>query len=276
MKTIGRKLALVALSTTALMVVSHSSQAATLTISGGQSLLATPGEFPGYGTAIPQNNVVNNPASKLVDTTGLPGSSWITSSAVSPTILLAPSGSYTIGWTYLGSESNNTIQLITGAFTFAENNANNNCGTCALPLPAPTSPQTGPVALGISAGSTTTVAFSMHDVETGATLANGPGNSPPGSGFAGLIFSYATFDPGTGIYSLTPNATSFAVFGFNDNGGADDNHDDFMGVATLLGGGTQGVVPIPAALPLFGSVLGGGFLFRRLRNRRKVGAPSAA
>jgi hypothetical protein len=30
--------------------------------------------------------------------------------------------------------------------------------------------------------------------------------------------------------------------------------------------------PIPGALPLFASVLGGGFLFRRLRNRRQAKA----
>jgi hypothetical protein len=34
--------------------------------------------------------------------------------------------------------------------------------------------------------------------------------------------------------------------------------------------------PLPAALPLFGSVLGGGLLFGRLRNRRKVKAKLAA
>lgn len=36
------------------------------------------------------------------------------------------------------------------------------------------------------------------------------------------------------------------------------------------------VTPLPAALPLFGSVLGGGLLFGRLRNRRRAGVQPAA
>ena len=37
-----------------------------------------------------------------------------------------------------------------------------------------------------------------------------------------------------------------------------------------------GTTPLPAALPMLGSVLGGGFLFGRLRNRRKAKAQLAA
>ena len=36
------------------------------------------------------------------------------------------------------------------------------------------------------------------------------------------------------------------------------------------GGGGEGTTPIPAALPLFGSVLGGGLLFSRLRRKRRA------
>jgi len=35
-------------------------------------------------------------------------------------------------------------------------------------------------------------------------------------------------------------------------------------------GGSVGAAPVPAALPLFGSVLGGGLLFSRLRKRKKA------
>jgi hypothetical protein len=67
------------------------------------------------------------------------------------------------------------------------------------------------------------------------------------------------------------------VFGFNDNGAGDDNHDDFVGILSLTPGKLQpGNTPIPGALPLFGSVLGGGFLFRKLRKRRQAKAQIAA
>jgi hypothetical protein len=69
---------------------------------------------------------------------------------------------------------------------------------------------------------------------------------------------------------LTDRPTQFVVFGFNDNGFGDDNHDDFVGVMALVPGGLAGDTPIPGALPLFGSVLGGGLLFRRLRKRNKT------
>ena len=72
-----------------------------------------------------------------------------------------------------------------------------------------------------------------------------------------------------GTLFLTASVTDCVVFGLNDTGFADDNHDDFM-VAAHITDGAQ--TPIPGALPLFASVLGGGFLFRRLRNRRQAKA----
>ena len=62
---------------------------------------------------------------------------------------------------------------------------------------------------------------------------------------------------------------TIVVIGLNDTGFADDNHDDFI-VAAFISERSQ--TPIPGALPLFASVLGGGFLFRRLRNRRQAKA----
>jgi len=266
------KIALMALFATSIGLATQSAHAATFTISGGGALA----DFTGYGTAISNNNVVNNPASDVTDTTN--GGALIASTAGSPAILQVNGlSSYSISWSYLGSESNNVDTFSApGVATFTENNANNNCGTCALPGGSPTSPQTGPVFMGLSAGTTQTVNFTLVDTTTGQSISNGTGNAVPGESIANLVFAYATFDPITGVYSYSYSPTSFVVFGFNDNGGADDNHDDFMGVATLLGGTLQGETPIPAALPLFGSVLGGGFMFGKLRKRRKNGAAVAA
>ena len=50
---------------------------------------------------------------------------------------------------------------------------------------------------------------------------------------------------------------------------ADDNHDDFMGIAQVIAGNNEGTTPLPGTLPLLGSVLGGGLLFRRFRKRGK-------
>ena len=83
--------------------------------------------------------------------------------------------------------------------------------------------------------------------------------------------SYAEFRNGAfglGLY-LTLSVTDIVVIGLNDTGFADDNHDDFTLVAFIQEPTTT---PIPGALPLFASVLGGGFLFRRLRNRRQAKA----
>jgi hypothetical protein len=111
--------------------------------------------------------------------------------------------------------------------------------------------------------------FQLLDVPNSGSVANGRATV----GASSLFFSYATLS--SGIYTLTSSVTNIVVFGFNDNGAPDDNHDDFVGIATLLPGGNDLPTPLPAALPLFGSVLGGGLLFRRLRNRRQAGAKGA-
>jgi hypothetical protein len=82
--------------------------------------------------------------------------------------------------------------------------------------------------------------------------------------------SYAEIGPG-GVLFLTANVTDIVVIGFNDTGAPDDNHDDFM-LAAFISETPGEQTPIPGALPLFASALAGGFLFRRLRNRRQAKA----
>ena len=167
MKARARKIALVALSTAALstsglVVISETSHANSLenfTIFGGAPLVPrTPSEFPGYGTASGQNNVVNNAASKVVDLTA--GLTWKASTTSSMVILEVsnPSISYNIQWTYLGSESADVSKFTApGNAGFTENNANNNCATCGP------SPQTGPASMGSSNGATLIVPLNVTD-----------------------------------------------------------------------------------------------------------------
>src|SRR5262249_6773368 len=120
--------------------------------------------------------------------------------------------------------------------------------------------------------------FRLTDVTTGATVANTgvAGSNPvPNGGQANLIFAYLTPHVGGGgpaispfAWDLTTTPTNTIVFWVNDDGSSDDNHDDWMGIAQVIQRGGEGGVPIPGALPLFGSVVAGGWLFRRLRKRK--------
>jgi hypothetical protein len=260
MKSVAKKFALAALCTTALFAVSQSANAAPLFSIDNSVSFNT---FT-YGTAPADNNVVNVPASGLVD--GVAPTTWrasggMTNASVSVT---GANPGWTVQYTYLGSESGDIIKLsapgISPAAGFPETNANNNCGAACGG-----SAQTGQVNVGI--GTANTINFKLTDSNTGNSVTNGGTNPAPSIGGANLIFSYATFAGGK--YTLTATQTGFVVFGFNDDGAQDDNHDDFMGVLTLINGTTDLPTPIPGALPLFGSVLGGGLLFRRLRKRAK-------
>ena len=276
-----KKFALAALCTSALTFVSQSSQAAPLFDITG----VAQNSFS-YGTAPGADNVINfNGLTSTGSTIADPGaapSTWLgsnisTNSFVSVTGLAA-NEKFTVSWTYAGSESDNVIQftvpntgntLNNGAITTNEDNRNNSCTTCQPGHLVTTST--------VPMGSTTYLndgtnvpAFTLTDITPGAggTVTNGGVNPPPAAFGASLIFSYATFDGSK--YTLTNSQTGFVVFGFNDNGFGDDNHDDFVGILSVVSGGFQEPTPIPGALPLFGTVLGGGFLFRRLRKRNKT------
>ena len=106
--------------------------------------------------------------------------------------------------------------------------------------------------------------FTVTDTnQIAGSVTNGGLNPAPANFFASLIFSYATFDGSN--YTLTSDPTQFVVFGFNDNGFGDDNHDDFVGVMALVPGGledddTNSGCPAPV----------------RQRAWRRIAVPSAA
>ncbi len=68
--------------------------------------------------------------------------------------------------------------------------------------------------------------------------------------------------------------TQLVVFGFNDNGFGDDNHDDFVGVMALVPAlNCQCEItptPLPATLPLFATGLGASGLLGWRRKKKAI------
>jgi hypothetical protein len=186
---------------------------------------------------------------------------------------LFPGQTYTVGWIYAGSQSANTIRfsvpaaaniLNNGAASTDGDNRNNNC--CGGINPSST------LGMGSTAfvnDGTNIVGFTIADLNNGATLTNGGPNPVPTGSAANLIFSYANFNGAA--FTLTDTPTNFVAFAFNDSGSND--HDDFIGVAALLGGGPcqcdLAATPIPPTFLLFVTGLGVLGLLRWL-NKSKI------
>ncbi len=278
MKTTVKKHLLVLLcAVVALTTASHTSQAAPLVF----DITGVPQNGFIYGTAPDDSNVINfggstSTGSTVVDTGAAP-STWLGSGLNANNVFvnsfvsvtgLDPTHGYTISWTYVGSESDNTTQFAVptnpnvfnnGAITTIDTDINNNCGTCQLGHMVNTST--------VPMGSTTFLndgtnipEFTLADISPGfltGTVTNGGDNPVPKAFGANLIFSYANFDGSN--YTLTSDRAAWVVFAFNDNGFGDDDHDDFVGVMGLVecGGCIKFLqqTPLPAALPLFATGL---------------------
>ena len=264
-----KKYALAALCGAAIIGVGQSAQAATWSIVLG--VPSAPSSAASYGPANGQNNVINNPSSATQDLINVP----INTSIFQNSNLNAGTftGSYNVDWFYIGSESDNNITFIAngvapangGILGYQEINANNNCASCATNP----SPQIGPQLMGTSFNQTAlTPLFTFVDSSDGSNVVNGLNRQDTAG--PNFLISYAT-EIGGQLF-LTTSVSDWVVIGYNDTGFPDDNHDDFMVAAHITDSGNENTTPIPGALPLFASVLGGGFLFRRLRNRRQAKA----
>ena len=175
---------------------------------------------------------------------------------------------YNVDWYFAGAESFNTATLTApGIVPFSEANQNSNCAPCGI------GPTTGPMYLGTSTFQTSsTIAFTLTD-SAGPSVTNGANNAPGTAGTPSLIFSYL-LRTGPATWSLTNLVTQWFLFGFND-GGTDDNHDDFIGIAGVYAPGQQGrldPVPLPGALVLFGSALVGMTFLGRRRAKKAAKA----
>src|SRR6185436_4160464 len=262
----AKSIALLGLCATALTVSGNTAKAATFEIVGGAPLSAGPTPF--YGSALPQNNVVNSPGASptgaaVVDPTGpnlTPDTPWVQGGQL---VVHTGSSSFTgISWFFLGSESGFQVTFHSPALAdFTEGNQNNSAYSGSPPLTvgflgSKLNVGSGPIQFSLT--------WATGSVDNSALQPN------PGSGVPNLIFSYATFvEPD--LLMLTKSVSDIIIFALND-GGADNDHDDFVGAAII----TERVddppqpTPIPGALTLFGSVLAGGLLLHRWRKRRSA------
>jgi hypothetical protein len=108
------------------------------------------------------------------------------------------------------------------------------------------------------------------------------GNQVTVTGFDGAtqVGSYSNDSIGTGLEAwlvLAINSKDFTSLVITSSDGftqmkefAISGLQQVCTVNCTTGGGGAGETPIPAALPLLGSVLGGGFVFSRLRRKRRV------
>ena len=267
-----KSIALLGLCAIALTVSGNAVTAATFEIVGGAPLSAGPTPF--YGTALPQNNVVNSPGASptgaaVVDPTGpnlTPDTPWVQGGQL---VVHTGSSSFTgISWFFLGSESGFQVTFHSPALAdFTEGNQNNSAYSGSPPLTvgflgSKLNVGSGPIQFSLT--------WATSSVDNSALQPN------PGSGVPHLIFSYATFvEPD--LLMLTKSVSDIIIFALND-GGADNDHDDFIGAAIVTERADcecalqQATTPIPGALPLFGSVLGGGLLLHRWRKRRSARA----
>jgi len=262
-----RKYVLAALCGAAIVGVGQTAQAASLwDISGGVNA-----GLPNYGVLPGQNNVLNQLAGMANVFDDLNGASIFAGAQLRTTT----TGAYDVSWNYVGSESDHVIRFAAAGVVGAagdENNANNNCVGCIF---QPPSPQVGIQNMGVALNQNAlTPVFSFTDQQDGSFALNGLNPLPGDPGPPNFLMSYAEFRNGVfGVgWYLTKTITDAVIIGLNDSGFKDDNHDDHTVLALIRDSGNENNTPIPGALPLFASVLGGGLLFRRLRNRRQAKA----
>jgi hypothetical protein len=224
--------------------------AATIEITGSPYVLE-------YGTSINKNNVVNAPGSGLWDPTN--GHSWKSGGSV-----LSEIDYYGVDWYFNGAESGHDNKFTSMSLTYTESNQNNN--------------HDPGMDWGWSFRGTTTgsgdgapIPFSVIDTDSIAGGITNGSNHTPGPNVASMIYSYVKPLYYHGIllgWKLTTTATDWFVFAFDDPGSWNDDHDDYMGIGHVWWKPKPPPVPIPATLPLMGSLLGGGYLLRKWRKSR--------
>jgi hypothetical protein len=264
-----------ALLATSSFLFAEAARSATVNISG-----VTP-PFPGYGTAVGNNNVVDSGLSG-VSSGGALGSTFKGSATGTPAIVTTDLPLYNVDWYFVGSESGFVNTLVAPGINaaaslpnspvagqFNEHDQNNNCAGCSHPS------NPGPLFLGTSLLQTSAILnFSIKD-DHGSNVANGAGNPNPGSnGVPSIIFSYLT-QTDTLAWKLTSDSTSaWFLFAFNDKGGPDSDFDDIVGAARVYCSECAPPVPspLPAALPLFAGGLG---LLTLMARRKKKNQTTA-
>ena len=138
--SVVRGLAAFLLGSTFLGLSLGAAQAITLTFGGGP---VTSPPFPGYGTTVGKNNVINSPLSgnSVTDPPaslmGRPSMGTVGSNhAVATVGGCNSSHGYKVDWYYIGAESGYDVTLnVPGLTPFTEHNENNQCSSSCGSLP---------------------------------------------------------------------------------------------------------------------------------------------
>jgi hypothetical protein len=212
-----------------------------------------------YGSQSKKNNVVDYGPSGIEDNTLWYQKPWKAGGQVNATI-----DNYLVDWYFNGAESGFTNTFTSGTLSFSEHNENNRLEW---------GNDDGWLFLDTTTGSGAgdPIDFRVAD-QNNKGVTNGVNNKWPGSYSPSLIFSYASpiYDGNKLVgWELSLSATDWFVFAFNDKGSKDKDHDDYVGLAHVY---APSEVPLPGALPLMGTVVGGGYLVRRWRNRKQRGS----
>ena len=219
------------------------------------------GPNPLYGSGVEQNNVVNSPGapptnSVLLDPTGPALNSstpWIQNGQVAISICGACTA--VVQWFFTGSESGLDVTFrAPGLPDFTEGNQNNSAYAGGPPLSFEGRVQP----LG------TTILQQGDQVDFSllwgsGSVSNSAAQPTPTSGVASLLFAYADFSTfeTTGFLTLTKTPTDWFVFALNDGGGRDDDHDDFVGFASVsIRVSDPSPTPLPSTIFFFGGGLG--------------------
>jgi hypothetical protein len=235
-------------------------QAATVEITGARFNTNGVVQFPGYGPAVDKNNVVGFSPSGLSDPTG--GTGWRAQGNSRPGAVIANVPTYAVDWYFVGAESGDTIKFMSQSLSFIESNQNNS-------LESGNDPGWWKIGTTTGSGQGQPIPFTLIDTNPNPDniIANGA-NHKPGAYVASLMFAYVEplYEGGAlKGWSVTKKATDWFAFGYDDPGSKNNDHDDFMMVGHLR------ATPLPGALGLMGSFLGGGYLvgrWRRWRTRR--------
>jgi hypothetical protein len=232
--------------------------AATVEITGAKFNTNGVVQFPGYGSAIEKNNVVGFSPSGLSDPTN--GAGWRAQGNTTSSAVIANVPDYAVDWYFVGAESGDTIKFMSQSLQYQESNQNNSYNSGNDP---------GWLKIGTTTGSGQgqPIPFTLIDTNPNPdkVIANGA-NHKPGAFVASLMFAYV--EP---VYSrrgalkgwqVTKKTTDWFAFGYDDPGSANNDHDDFMMIGHLR------ATPIPGALGLMGSFLGGSYLVGRWRRRK--------
>ena len=208
--------------------VYYKEKSPTITISG------TRGAIP-LGRAIGDHNVVNNTTNLFPGNTGLSGptdgTGWFFNGSVSANI-----PSYAIDWYFVGSESQQVITLRSWepAFSHTEANENNNFGSRKF---------NSLVRIATTVNTSSLIPLTLRS-DGNFVAENGGQNA------SAIAFAYVNFT-GTG-WTISTEPTDWFAFCVNDNGTADRDFDDYVGVAHVRFApvAQQGPGPIPGTAVL--------------------------